>query len=64
MSFIDTPGHGFFKNMRKTGSSFADLVVLMLSAIEGIKPQTLEVLELIKKFKVPYIIALNKIDLP
>ncbi len=64
LSFIDTPGHSLFKNMRETGSSCADLVILVLSATEGIKPQTLEVLELIKKFKLPYIIAINKIDLP
>ena len=63
ISFIDTPGHALFKNMRETGVNVTDYVVLIISATEGPKPQTLEVLEMIKKSKLPYLIAINKIDL-
>lgn len=62
VSFIDTPGHSLFTNMRRTGASCTDIIILVISAIEGVQAQTLEVLRIIEESKIPVIVAINKID--
>lgn len=61
-SFIDTPGHAIFKNMRETGALVTDAVVLIVSAVEGVQPQTKEVIDLIARHQLPCFVAVNKID--
>lgn len=63
ITFIDTPGHAAFINMRARGAKATDMVVLVVSAVEGIMPQTKECLEHIKKMDIPFIVAMNKMDL-
>jgi translation initiation factor IF-2 len=64
ITFIDTPGHAAFNNLRARGAKVADIAVLVVAASEGVKPQTLESLRFIKEANIPFIVALNKIDLP
>ena len=60
--FIDTPGHHAFTSLRSRGGALADLAVVIIDVTEGFKPQTLETLNILKRFKTPFIIAANKID--
>ncbi len=60
--FVDTPGHAAFTNLRKLGGNIADLAVLVIDINEGIMEQTKETIELLKANKVPFIVALNKVD--
>lgn len=64
ITFIDTPGHEAFSQMRSRGAKVADIAILVVAADEGVKPQTKEVIDYIKKEKIPVIVALNKIDKP
>ena len=61
--FIDTPGHEAFTNLRKRGGSIADLAVLVVDITQGFQPQTHEALEILRTFKVPFVVAANKVDL-
>jgi translation initiation factor IF-2 len=63
ITFIDTPGHAAFVNMRSCGAKATDLIVLVISAVEGIMPQTKECIKHIKETDIPFIIAMNKMDL-
>ncbi len=62
ITFLDTPGHEAFSRMRTRGARAADIAILVISAEDGVKAQTLEAHEAIIKNKVPYIVAINKID--
>ncbi|WP_334330917.1 translation initiation factor IF-2 [Candidatus Phytoplasma prunorum] len=62
ITFIDTPGHEIFNQMRARGVKFTDICVLILAVDDGVKPQTIEALQHAKAVKVPIIVALNKID--
>lgn len=63
ITFIDTPGHEAFGGMRSRGAKAADIVILVVAANEGVKPQTRESITLIKEAEIPFIVAVTKIDL-
>ena len=62
ITFLDTPGHEAFKNIRSRGAKVADVALLIIAADEGIKPQTKESLECIRQAQIPFIVVLTKID--
>jgi translation initiation factor IF-2 len=62
ITFLDTPGHEAFCSIRERGARVADIAVLVVSAEDGVKPQTIEALNCITKDSMPFIVALNKID--
>jgi len=61
--FIDTPGHVAFTTMRARGGALADLAVLVIDINEGFRPQTIESINILRRYKTPFVVAANKIDL-
>ncbi len=63
ITFIDTPGHAAFSKMRSRGAEVSDIAILVVAADDGVKPQSSEALRYIKEAKIPYLVAMTKIDL-
>jgi translation initiation factor IF-2 len=64
ITFIDTPGHEAFTAMRNRGAKIADIAILVVAADDGVKPQTVEAYRIIEAAKIPFVVAINKIDKP
>src|SRR3989338_5567522 len=64
ITFIDTPGHEAFTAMRNRGAKIADIAILVVAADDGVKPQTVEAYRIIEAAKLPFVVAINKIDKP
>jgi len=64
ITFLDTPGHQAFTAMRARGANASDIVILVIAANEGVKPQTIEAIDHARAANVPIVVAINKIDLP
>jgi translation initiation factor IF-2 len=64
LTFVDTPGHEAFTAMRGRGAKIADIAILVVAADDGVKPQTVEAFRIIEAAKIPFVVAVNKIDKP
>jgi translation initiation factor IF-2 len=64
ITFLDTPGHEAFTAIRSRGANVADVAILVVAADESVKPQTLEAIRIIKDAKLPFVVAINKVDKP
>src|SRR3982751_5136172 len=62
ITFLDTPGHEAFTAIRSRGAKVADIAILVVSAEDGVRPQTVEALKIIRDAGIPFIVAINKID--